>query len=383
MSNRRPQLFTPGPVEVAPELVEAAGFIVHHRSLLFRHVMASVRRSLRPFFGTEGDIILLACSGSGAMEAAVSNFVSPGDRALVIRTGKYGSRWGELCKAYGAAGEWMDVQPGEAVRADEVRRRVEGWAPRAVLGVHVETSTGARNDIEAVARAVSGRATLIVDVISSLGVHEIRMDEWGIDVAVGASQKGLGLPPGLGFVALGGRALRRMADSRSPRYYFDLRKYVAAAGRDETPFTAPVGQIAALRCALDQAKSPGQSIRRYARAAAAVRAGVRALGLDLYPEVSSNAVTVFRVPEHMDATRLVHVLEAKHGIRIAHGQGELRGRILRLGHLGRFEDEDLVRLFEGLEAGLQECGVRVARGGGVRAVQSALAGFPGRSADGS
>ncbi len=383
MTDLRPRLFTPGPVEVPPELIEAAGFMVHHRSALFRDEFARARRALGPFFGTEGDLAVLTSSGSGAMEAAVANFVSREDRVIVVRSGKYGERWGELSEAYGAAVDWIDIEPGASVRADEVGRRVDQSTARAVFLVHTETSTGALNDIKEVARGLDGRATLVVDVISSLGVQEIRMDEWGIDVAVGASQKGLGLPPGLGFVALGPRALGALDASTSPRYYFDLRKYVSSAERNETPFTAAVGLVAALRRGLDRIGPPGHHVRRHARSAHAVREGVRALGLDVFPDVPADALTVFRVPETLDAEELVRVLEHDHGIRIAHGQGELRGRVLRLGHLGWVEDRDLIELFEALEAGLAACRVRVERGVGVQAVRSALGGSRGRTGHGS
>jgi aspartate aminotransferase-like enzyme len=373
MSHRRPKLFTPGPVEIPPEFGIEARRVVHHRSGLFRAEFSRVRQRLKQLFRTEGDVTVLASSGSGAMEAAVANLVSEGDRVLVVRSGKYGARWGELCRTYRAAVEWLELVPGAAVDPEDVERRMDQGGFSVIFLVHVETSTGVLNDVEAVSRAVDRRAAVVVDVISSLGAHSFEMDAWSVDMAVGASQKALALPPGLGFVAVGPRAIPRIETSRSPRYYFDLRKYLSAGVRDETPFTAPVTLIGALDVALGKMEPLERNIARHARLAKAARAGVRALGLEIFPAVPSDALTVFRVPTRLDAERLVQTLEEEYGVRIAHGQGDLRGRILRLGHLGWMEEEDLEQLFGALERGLVRCGFESEGGRGVGAVRSSLA----------
>ena len=214
---------------------------------------------------------------------------------------------------------------------------------------------------------------MIVDVVSSLGVHAFEMDGWGVGLAVAASQKGLGLPPGLALVALGPEARPWVERARSPRYYFDLRKYVTAAQEDQTPFTAPVTQVAALAAALRKIEPLEENLIRHARLAQATRAGCRALGLEIFPTVPSNAVTVFRVPASLDAGALVRVLDEEFGVRIAEGQGGLKGKILRLGHLGWVGEQDLVRLFEALEGGLRRCRHPFEPGRGVDAVRGALA----------
>ena len=354
-------------------IADTAGFVVHHRSDLFRSEFSSVRQGLKQLFRTEGEVAVLAASGTGAMEAAVANIVSAGDRVVVVRSGKYGERWGELCGVYGAVVDWLDVEPGNVVDPERIDDRLAQGNIRAVFLVHCETSTGALNDLEAVGRVAGGRATVVADVISSLCVHPLEMDRWGVDLAVGASQKGLALPPGLGFVAVGPGAVALVNASTSPRYYLDLRKYLSSAEADETPFTAPVTQIAALGRVLREPGFPGESVARHTRIGRAVRAGVRAMGLEIFPVSPSNGVTVFRVPESLNADRLVRTLEDELGVRIAHGQGALKGRVLRLGHLGRLEDGDVIRLFEALEEGLSRCGCRVEHGRGLGAVRRMLA----------
>lgn len=377
MTRRRPKLFTPGPVEVPEDLARAADSVIHHRSALFRRQFARVREGLKRLFRTEGEVAVLAASGTGAMEAAAANLISPGDRVLVVRSGKFGGRWAELCRTYGARVEHLDVPPGAVVDPDQLEPRVDEMNPSVVFLVHSETSTGALNDVEAVARAVGGRATLAVDVVSSLGVHAFEMDRWGVGVAVAASQKGLGLPPGLGFVAVGSGALRLVEASSSPRYYFDLRRYLAAGADNQTPFTAPVTQIGALAAALRRLGSVEESIARHTRVAEAVRAGLKALGFEILPEVPSNAVTVVRGPAGLDASKLVRVLEEEFNLRIAQGQGELQGRVLRFGHLGWISDEDVIDLFEALEGALGRCGYAFEAGCGVGTVRGRLGSLDG------
>jgi aspartate aminotransferase-like enzyme len=340
---------------------------------MFRREISRVHRGLKNLFRTDGEVAVLASSGTGAMEAAVANVVTRGDPVVVIRSGKYGERWGEICGAYGAKVDWLEVEPGAVVDPGELGDRLDSGGAKAVFAVHLETSTGALNDIAGVARAVGDCSTLVVDAISSLGVHEFDMDGWGVDVAVGASQKGLALPPGLGFVAVGPGARARVESSGSPRYYFDLRKYLTAGAENQTPFTAPVTLIAALGRALENLGTTDESIARHARLSRAFRAGVEAMNLEMFPAVPSNAVTVFAVPEHLDAEELVRILEEDWGMRIAAGQGALRNRVVRMGHLGHISDEDVVALFEALEKVLPQCGHPVEPGRGVRAVGMTLA----------
>lgn len=371
VTTRRTRLFTPGPVEIPARVLAAlAQEPPHHRTDTFRAVLKRVTESLRKLHGTAGEVFLLAASGTGAMEAAVVNLMSPGERALVIAGGKFGERWASLLKAYGIPHEVIDVEWGHAVDPAEVRRRLEADPSRvAVFATHSETSTGALHDVEALAkitRALSRK--LIVDAITSVGVHPLPQDAWGIDVVVCGSQKGLMIPPGIATVALAPWAAGLIDGERLPRFYFDLRKARKSAPLGETAFTPPVSLVLALEEALAMIEEEGldQVHRRHRRLAHATRAGAEALGFGVFPRDPSHAVTALTAPEGIETGAVVKRLRDVHAMVVAGGQDQLKGKILRIGHMGAYQLQDIVDVIEALEECVTALG-RPAQGGAAAA----------------
>jgi len=371
---RRTRLFTPGPVEIPARVLAAlAQEAPHHRTDTFRAVLKGVTESLRTLHGTAGEVFLLAASGTGAMEAAVVNCMAPNERALVIAGGKFGERWAALLKAYGIAHEVIDVPWGSAVDPAEVRRRLEadpGLA--AVFATHSETSTGALHDVEAIARASRALSRrLIVDAVTSVGVHPLPQDAWGVDVVVCGSQKGLMIPPGIATVSLAPWAAEWIEAARLPRFYFDLRKARKSAPLGETAFTPPVSLVLALKEALAMIDEEGlaQVHRRHRRLAHAARAGAEALGFTVFPSSPSHAVTALTPPAGIDASAVVKRLREVHAMVVAGGQDRLKGKILRIGHMGGYQLDDIVAVIEALE----ECVAALGRpaSGGARAARAA------------
>src|SRR5262245_41392897 len=368
---RRTRLFTPGPVEIPARVLSAlAQEPPHHRTDVFRAVMKRVTESLRKLHGTEGEVSLLAASGTGAMEAAVVNLLSLGERALTIAGGKFGERWSSLLKAYGIAHDVIDVEWGHAVDPAEVRRRLEADPSLvALFATHSETSTGALHNVEALAkitRSLSRR--LIVDAITSVGVHPLPQDAWGVDVVVCGSQKGLMIPPGIATLSLAPWAGEWIDAPRLPRFYFDLRKARKSAPLGETAFTPPVSLVLALEEALAMIAEEGldQVHRRHRRLAHATRAGAQALGFGLFPANPSHAVTALTPPDGVDASAVVKRLRDVHAMVVAGGQDSLKGRILRIGHMGAYQLEDIVAIIEALEECVSALG-RPAKGGAAAA----------------
>ena len=368
---KRTRLFTPGPVEIPPRILRAlAQEPPHHRTDVFRAVMKRVTESLRLLHGTEGEVFLLAASGTGAMEAAVVNLMAPGERALAIAGGKFGERWASLLKAYGIEHEVVDVQWGAGVDPEQVRRRLEN-DPRlvAVFATHSETSTGALHDVEALAavtRALS--RLLVVDAITSVGVHPLPQDEWGVDAVVCGSQKGLMIPPGIATLSLAPWAAPLIDAPRLPRFYFDLRKARKSAPLGETAFTPPVSLVLALEESLAMIAEEGLDAvhHRHRRLAHATRAGAEALGFSVFPSSPSHAVTALAPPEGIDASAVVKRLRDTHAMVVAGGQDQLKGRILRIGHMGAYQLEDILAVVEALEECVTALG-RPATGGAARA----------------
>ncbi len=368
---RRTRLFTPGPVEIPQRILRAlAQEPPHHRTDTFRAVMRRITESLRRLHGTEGEVFLLAASGTGAMEAAVVNLMSPGERALTIGGGKFGERWAALLKAYGIDHELVDVEWGAAVDPDEVRRRLErdpGLV--AVFATHSETSTGSLHDVEALARvtrALSRR--LVVDAITSVGVHPLPQDAWGVDVVVCGSQKGLMIPPGIATVSVAPWAAALIDGERLPRFYFDLRKARKSAPLGETAFTPPVSLVLALEESLTMIAEEGLDAvhHRHRRLAHATRAGAEALGFAVFPSSPSHAVTALTPPTGVDASAVVKRLRDVHAMVVAGGQDQLKGRILRIGHMGAYQLDDIVAVIDALEECVAALG-HPSTGGAARA----------------
>jgi len=372
MTAKRIRLFTPGPVEIPDRILRVLGAPPpHHRTDGFRDTLKRVTDQLRWVHGTEGEVFLLAASGSGAMEAALVSIVPPGARALAIAGGKFGERWVSLLKAYGVAHEVIEVEWGAAVDPAEVARRLD-YDPALgfVFATQSETSTGALHDVEALARVTRERGRrLVVDAITGIGVHPLPQDRWGVDVVVCGSQKGLMIPPGIATVALAPWAKDLIEGPGLPRFYFDLRRYRKSAPLGETPFTPPVSLVLALEEALAMIREEGlaEVHARHRRLAHAARAAGGALGFRVFPAHPSHAVTALVPPAGLEAAAIVKRLRDRHRIVVAGGQDQLKGRILRVGHMGRYDLPDLYALFGALE----EC--VAALGGATGAAWSAAA----------
>ncbi len=380
------RLLTPGPVAV-PERVRLAmaRTLLHHRAPEFLPVLAEVRDGLRRVFQTERDVLLLTCSGTGAMEAAVSNLFSPGERVVVVRGGKFGERWAEICAAFGVEAECVDVEWGRAVDPDAVRAALARVPDaRGLLLTASETSTGVWHpvrEIAALAREQSPDCLIVVDGISAVGVHDMPMDAWGLDAVVSGSQKSWLLPPGLAFIALSERAAAAVHASTSPRYYLDLRKELAIQPELQTAYTAAVSLIAGLREALEMIFEEGllAVFERHAALSRATRAAAQALGLALYaPDSPSHACTAVCVPGGIDGAALVQNLRDRYDIALAGGQGRAAGRIFRIGHMGDVDAFDAIGVIAALEMVLLDLGYPVKLGEGTRTATELLRELPAR-----
>ncbi len=372
------RLFTPGPTPVPEQvLLRMAAPLIHHRHPEFRAMFHRVNENLRYVFQTTQPVMTLCCSGTGAMEATFINLFSPGESVIAVNGGKFGERWVQMPRTFGLNAIEIKVEWGKAVDAarvaDALRAHPEA---KAVYVTHSETSTGAVIDLEAIAKAVrmESDALICVDGITSVGAHELRFDGWGIDACVTGSQKGLMIPPGLAFVALSKRAIAAMERSTMPRFYFDLRRALKALETDDTPWTPAISLIAGLDTALEMIRAEGMERvwERHRRLATALRAGVAALGLRLFSDTPSYAVTPIWLPEGIEWKKFSAALEKENGITVAGGQGEFTGRIFRIAHLGYFDELDMVAVVAALERALRTCGYAFPAGAGVAAVQMAF-----------
>jgi aspartate aminotransferase-like enzyme len=359
---RKIRLFTPGPTPLLPAAQFAmAAADMHHRTPEFRALFERVLRQLKEFVGTKNDVLLLSSSGTGAMEAAVSNLTSPGDRILVLSAGKFGERWVALGKAFGCEVDVVSAPYGETFSLEDVKKalRIE---TRAVFMQATETSTGIRHCVPGVAdllkEAESG-ALLVVDAITGLGTTHLNMDETGIDVLIGGSQKAVMIPPGLAYLAVSDKAWEAMSIALNPRYYFDLRKERKNAHKAESAYTPAVSLIAGLGAALDFIASQAGGdlaagrvalVNNAETCAAMTRAAVQAMGLKLFaPSAPAAAVTAVLPPEGVDSGVLVKELKGRFGATITNGQGEMKGQIFRIAHLGFFDYMDTIALIGALE----------------------------------
>jgi aspartate aminotransferase-like enzyme len=373
------RLVTPGPVSV-PERVRRAmaGELIHHRQPEFRAVLREVREKLKQVFQTRQEVLVLASSGTGAMEATVANLLSPGERAVVVRGGKFGERWAELCEAFGVRPVCVDVEWGRAVQPAEVRAAFQA-APdaRALLVQASETSTGVFHPVRELAEVVHEKPgrMILVDGISAVGVHDLPMDAWDLDGVVSGSQKSWMLPPGLAFIALSPLAQAALERSTQPRYYFDLRKELEGQPRDQTAYTPAVSLILGLREALSLLLEEGlpNVFARHEKLARVVRAAVEALGLTLFaPDSPSFACTAVRVPADLDGVALVQRLIDVYGVHIAGGQGKVAGKIFRIGHMGDVDGFDMLTVVAALEMVLLDLGYPAKLGEGTRTATQLL-----------
>ncbi|MDD4909791.1 MAG: alanine--glyoxylate aminotransferase family protein [Candidatus Omnitrophica bacterium] len=372
---RKRYLLTPGPTPIPPNVLEAeARPIIHHRTPQFQGILKEAEDGLKYVFQTKNDVFILASSGTGAMEAAVVNLLSAGDSAITIESGKFGERWTELCAAYGVNAQVIKVQDGKAVEPNVVKEALKSNPGiKAVFSTLCETSTGVTNDIKALGEIVKGTdAVLVVDAISGLGAVDLKTDEWSVDVVVAGSQKGLMLAPGLGFISVSEKAGKRVKETKSPRYYFDLNKAKKALDKTDTPFTPAISLIIALNESLKMIKQDGleEVFKKHKRLADAARAAVKALGLGLLaPDAASDAVTAVKVPAGIEGEKLVKTMRDTYGVTIAGGQGELKGKIFRIAHMGFIEEFDIIVGIACLEKVLNQMGYKFQLGAGVRAAQ--------------
>ena len=357
---RKTRLFTPGPTPLLPAAQFAmAAADMHHRTPEFRSLYSRVLQQLKEFIGTKNDVVLLTASGTGAMEAAFSNLTSPGDRVLVLSAGKFGERWTALANTFGCVPVVVSAPYGQTFNPDEIRKHLDGNI-LAVFMQATETSTGVRHDVAPVAALLRGAdALLVVDAITGLGTTRLDVDALGIDLIIGGSQKALMVPPGLAYCAVSERAWKRMESARQARYYFDLTKERKAAAKGEASYTPAVALVAALGAALDYLASQAdgsvaaardQLIHNAETCASMMRAAAQAIGFELFaPTSPASAVTAIKAPPRQTSTQIVKALREQFGAIVADGQGEMKGTLFRVAHLGYFDYLDIIALIGALE----------------------------------
>ncbi len=373
-------LFAPGPTPV-PEnvLLRMAAPIIHHREKAFSDLFGEVREGLKYLFQTKQEVLVLTSSGTGAMEGAVSNLFSKGEQVLVVRAGKFGQRWGELAEAFGLNPVYADFPWGEPADPEKIRQLLnENPSIKGVLIQASETSTGVMHPIREIAAVTTGRddVVLVVDGITAVGVFEMPMDAWGIDVVVTGSQKALMLPPGLAFVSLSEKAWRMVEQSDTPRYYFDLKKHLKSAEKNQTPYTPAISLVIGLHEVLSMVMEEGLEnvFVRHHRLAEATREAVKAMGLKLFAKASpSDALTAVMVPEEVDGLALKKTFLERYGMVVAGGQDQIKGKIIRIAHLGYFDPMDMFQVIGALEMSLKTMGYHVEPGSGLKVLAEMLA----------
>ena len=373
---KRNLILAPGPTQVPPRLCEVLGKpIIHHRTPQFQAYLKEVIEGLQYVLQTKNDICLMAASGTGAMEATVCSVLSAGDKALTVEGGKFGERWTELCKAYGVESQVLKVDWGKDVDPQDIKKALDKNKDiKAVFVTLVETSTGVTSNIKAIGEVVKKTdAVLVVDAVSGLGVTDLQTDNWSADLVASASHKGLMLPPGVAFVSVSAKAKALIEKSNSPKYYFDLKKYLKSAAKTDTPFTPAIGVVIALTESLKMIKETGLEnlFAHYERLAKGTRAAMQAIGLSLFAEESclSNVLTAVNVPAGVDGGKLVKMMRDTHGITMAGGQAELKGKIFRMAHMGCLDEYDVLTGIACIEKTLNALGYKFNLGDGVAAAQ--------------
>jgi len=383
---RKDRLFTPGPTPLLPAAqIAMASYGAHHRTADFRTLFTRLLSNLKEFIGTTNDVLVLTSSGSGFMEASISNLTSSGDQVLVLTAGKFGERWVSLAKAFGCAVETLTAPYGETFSLEAVRAKLTPDI-RCVYVQATESSTGVRHDVEGIAKLVRTSkdarpdTLLVVDAITGLGTTHFDVDAWGIDVIIGGSQKALMIPPGLAYGAISERAWQRMETAKSPRYYFDLRKERKAAAKAETSYTPATSLFAGLASALDYVRQMGEGdlaagrnalIANAELCAAMTRAGVQALGLKLFaPASPAAALTAVAAPPGIDSTAICKRFRDQFGAVVANGQAEMKGQLFRIAHIGYYDYLDTIGVLAALEHVMAEITCKkVEFGRAVRAAQ--------------
>ncbi|MCF7877042.1 MAG: alanine--glyoxylate aminotransferase family protein [Candidatus Omnitrophica bacterium] len=355
------KLMTPGPSPVPSFLREVlAKEIIHHRTDEFRNILADAHQGLQSLLCTKNPVVILSASGTGAMEAAVSNLFSKGDKIIAISGGKFGQRWDEIANSFSLDVIEMKVEWGAAAdckKLEEIFNKNKGV--KAVLTTLCETSTATVHDIENITKiAKKANAITVVDAISGLGQDKLLTDQWGVDIVVGGSQKGLMLPPGLSFVSVSDKAKSLMKESDLPKYYFDLKKALNKHKSNDTPYTPAVTIVAALAVALDALNKEGIEKRweKFEKLAKATRAAAKALGLSILSSRPSASTTAIKLPDNIKSSQIVKILREKYGLAIAGGQAQLKDKIVRIAHMGWINAQDLISCFSLFEVALKEVG---------------------------
>lgn len=367
-------LMTPGPTEVPPEtLIETARPIFHHRTPQFRQVLKEVMDLLRYVLRTSEDVYVLTGSGTAAMEACIANSLRPGEKAVCVRGGKFGQRWAQICESFGVVPVNLDLEWGTAVDPERIAGMLEA-APdiRAVCVQLCETSTATVTDVEAIGKLTRDTDTLlIVDGVSSVGALVFEMDEWGVDLVAAASQKALMMPPGLAIVAASPKAVKAIQVNQPPSYYLNLQAAKKAADGDSTPYTPAISLVAGLLRSLRAIKEEGiENVwARHALLGKAIRAGVRALGLELLSSAPADCVTAVRLPDGLDAEMLLRKIEQDYGVKFAGGQEHLKGKVIRVSTMGYSGLFDVIIALSALEMALSAAGRTLDLGCAVRAAE--------------
>lgn len=367
-------LFAPGPTPIPTEtLLTMASPIDYHRTSKSVEMLGNVTAKLKYVFQTKNEVIILTSSGTGAMEATVTNLLSSEDRVTVIRSGKFGERWGEICAAYGIQFDPINIEWGKSVDPQQIEDQLNRYPEtKAVLATLCETSTGALHDIKSLGEIIQGRQTLlVVDAVSALCADDLQMDNWGVDAVISCSHKGLMTPPGLGLVSLSDQAWKAIESSDLPKFYFDLRQAQDAGNRGSTPYTPAITFVKALDQALDHIHQEKieNVLERHAYLAQATRSAVKAVGLELFAQDPANTLTSICLPNGIDGQVLLETIRNRYGVTYAGGQSKLKGKIIRIAHLGWACEHDMIVAISTLERGLAEAGYDLTLGAGLAAAQ--------------
>jgi serine---pyruvate transaminase len=372
-------LFTPGPTPVPPEVLEAMSRpILHHRSSDFRKILERCLARLAQVYRTDGDVLLYTASGTGGMESAVANLTRPGDRVVVVSAGHFGERWAEMARNFGCEVSELRYDWGDAPAAEDLAQRLsELGGAKVVFTTHSETSTGVVADVQGLAAvAKDAGALVVVDAVSSLGAVPLETDSWGLDAVISGSQKALMTPPGIATVSVSPDAWAAIEQDAPSRYYFDWARTRLAQETFDPSFTPAVSIVVGLDVALGLLLEEGldQAFERHARLGRACRAGVKAMGLDLFsPDDDRSAVvTAINAPDGVDSSELVQTLRDRQGIVLAPGQGPLKGKIFRIGHIGYYDVFDITTALAGVELVLSELGADIERGVAITAALEAF-----------
>jgi aspartate aminotransferase-like enzyme len=379
MNMKKFYLITPGPTPIPPEVAAQSALpIIHHRTHEFGAVFDQVSADLKTVFQTKNDVFILTASGSGAMESAVANLLSPGDKAIVATSGSFGERWIKIAQAFGANVVAVKEEWGKPVDPQKIQDALKANPDaKAVFMQHTETSTGVVNDLKTIGKIVAATpAVSVVDAISGLGGEELRMDDWKLDVVVSGSQKGLMTAPGLAFASCSEKAWKLVEAAKNPRFYFDYRAAKKSIPNKETPWTPAVTLLQSLKAALDMIKSEGvENVwARHKKLARATRAGMEGLGLKLFAVSPCAVLTSAVLPSSVDGNKLVDWTRDELGVSVAGGQEQLKGKIVRLAHMGYMDQFDILIGLTSLETALKKFGVPVPTGKAAHAAQEALAG---------